>query len=64
MAEVAAHEPGSCPDVNECRANIGNIAKIVDRHEQAITALQNRLPVWATLAISLLTFLLGWSWKG
>lgn len=50
---------------NQCQTSIENTKDIEHLKESdksqwgAIRALQNRLPVWATIVISLLTFLLG-----
>jgi len=40
-------------------ARIVNLEKQDERQWEAIERLQHRLPVWATMAMSLLTFLLG-----
>jgi len=51
--------------VTECPTGVDNRRRIInlevsDRDQwEAINHLQNRLPTWATLVISLLTFLLG-----
>lgn len=50
---------------NVCNKHTGVVAKInglqetTQRHEKLIQNLQNRLPAWATLLISILTFMLG-----
>jgi hypothetical protein len=41
------------------RTQIDNLKESDVRQWEVITKLQNRLPVWATVVISLLTFLLG-----
>lgn len=54
-------------DETLCAAHSGIAKEIENLQEsdtkqwQAIEKLQNRLPVWATLIISILTFLLGLS---
>lgn len=53
--------------MEECKQHSGITAQLAelqkDKDEQwdAINALRNRLPTWATIVISLLTFLLGCS---
>lgn len=53
--------------MEECKKHSGFEQQLIelqkDKEEQwdAINALRNRLPTWATIVISLLTFLLGCS---
>ena len=53
--------------MEECKKHSGFEARLTEREKQdedqwtAINNLRNRLPTWATLVISLLTFLLGCS---
>jgi len=50
---------------NYCKAHSGIVQKLTGLENEtkdqwtAINQLRNRLPVWATIVISLLTFLLG-----
>ena len=48
-----------CPAHSGLEANIKNLADTVREQSETIRMLQNRLPVWATLIISVLTFALG-----
>lgn len=51
----------------QCNHHSGLEARLTEREKQdedqwmAINALRNRLPTWATIVISLLTFMLGCS---
>lgn len=53
--------------IPQCAAGVDTRRRVIeleesdDRQWQAIEKLQNRLPTWATVVISLLTFLLGCS---
>lgn len=50
-----------CEDHSGCLKAIENLEKSDKKQWEVIERIQNRLPAWATLAISLLTFLLGCS---
>jgi len=52
-------EMGNCTYHSGIVADIANLKKSDDEQWDAIKALQNRLPIWATLVISILTFSLG-----
>ncbi|MFA5158145.1 MAG: hypothetical protein WC451_03115 [Patescibacteria group bacterium] len=49
----------NCPAHSGIINDIRNLKDSEERQWDIIDKLQNRLPVWATLTISLLTFLLG-----
>lgn len=53
----------SCEKHSGLEARIENLEISGKKQWEAIEKLQNRLPVWATVVISVLTFLLGWSVK-
>jgi len=57
--------PSTTPDRTTCPLHSGMVERLdaqrqrVEKLEEAIVGLQNRLPVWATLLISALTCALG-----
>jgi NO-binding membrane sensor protein with MHYT domain len=52
-------EPDECTLHSGLQTEIDHLKESDVRQWEAITELQKRLPVWATIIISLLTFLLG-----
>jgi NO-binding membrane sensor protein with MHYT domain len=50
-----------CEEHSGCTADIENLKESNKEIWEAIKKIQNRLPVWATAVISLLTFLFGCS---
>ena len=49
----------SCPLHSGIKADVEQLQNENEKQWVAIDQLRNRLPVWATVVISLLTFLLG-----
>ena len=48
-----------CPERSGFESRMETLERSDEKQWEAIEKLQNRLPVWATLFISFLTFLLG-----
>lgn len=60
-AVEASHANGQCALSIENATKIAQLEKSDADQWTAINALRNRLPVWGTLVVSLLTFLLGFT---
>jgi hypothetical protein len=48
-----------CPEHSGISADIRTLKNSDEKQWEAIKNLQNRLPVWATIVLSILTFFLG-----